>query len=167
MSALNRRDDFCNRVKAAMPDLNDQFVADICDNLIALDVAPWGEAGGFCDDDVWLVCFSVRKVRSYILNYINQAAIPPGLNTVAVDMVCGNYIQMKYSAGKLDSIDLDFEEDGLDHEPIARAVKTVTQGDTSVTFESVESNDSKTQRLIRALTEGKDGDLLRYRRMQW
>ena len=139
----------CNQVLDLIPHLNDKFIVDICNRLVTLGVVP-------DEDDVWLIYFSIQKVEANILNQTNQTEIPEGLFTVAVDMVCGEIIQTKYLSGKLCLSDLQFEE----------AVKTVTQGDTTVTFESGESDEVKVKSLIDCLVD-KESDLLCYRKMRW
>lgn len=139
----------CNQVLDLMPHLNDKFVADICNRLVTLGVVP-------DEDDVWLIYFTVQKVEADILNQTNQTEIPEGLFVVAVDMVCGEIIQTKYLSGKLCLSDLQFGE----------IAKTVTQGDTTVTFESGESDEVKIKRLIDCLID-KGSDLLCYRKLKW
>lgn len=140
----------CNQLHEAMPRFRDQFFVDICNELVTLGAVP-------DEDDFWLICFSIQNVEAHILNQTNQATVPEGLLPAAVDMVCGNFIQTKYLSGKLCLADLHFEE----------AVKTVTEGDTSVTFETGESDDSKIKKLIDWLSNGKGCDLLCYRKMRW
>ena len=140
----------CNQIHDLMPRFNDQFIVDIFNELVTLGAVP-------DEDDVWLITFCIQKVENHILNQTNQSAVPEGLLQVAVDMVCGHFIQTKYSSGKLCLSDLRFEE----------AVKTVTEGDTTVTFETGESDDIKLQKLIKYLLEGKGSDLLCYRKMRW
>ena len=108
-------------------------------------------------DDVFSIAFETKSVRSHILNMTNQATIPDGLFEVAVDMVCGNFLNGKYLCGKLELDDLDFE--GI--------VKTVSQGDTSITFETSGQDEDKFRQLIAWLIDGKGCDLLCYRKMQW
>ena len=140
----------CNQVHETMPRFADQFIVDICNELVTLGAVP-------DEDDMWLICFSIQKVEAHILNSTNQTAVPEGLLPMAVDMVCGHFIQNKYLSGKLCLSDLHFEE----------AVKSVTQGDTSVTFESGESDESKIRKLIDLLINGKESDLLCYRKIRW
>ena len=140
----------CNQVRDLLPRFNDQFIIDICNELVTLGAVP-------DEDDIWLLCFSIQKVEAHILNQTNQDDVPEGLLPAAVDMVCGNFIQTKYLSGKLCLDGIRFEE----------AVKTVTQGDTTVTFETGDSDEVKVMKLIDWLTKGKGCDLLCYRKMRW
>ena len=128
----------CDQVQEKMPRFSNQFIVDICNELVTVGAVP-------DKDDIWLICFT------------NHTGIPEGLLPAAVDMVCGHFIQTKYLSGKLCLSDLRFEE----------AVKTVTEGDTTVTFESGESDESKIRKLIDWLIQGKGCDLLCYRKMRW
>lgn len=140
----------CNQVKEKMPHFTDQFIVDICNELVTLGAVP-------DEDDLWLILFSIQKAEAHILNQTNQATIPDGLSEVAVDMICGNFIQTKYLSGKLCLTDLHLDD----------IVRSVTQGDTTVTFEPNESDESKIRKMIDWLMNGKGCDLLCYRKMRW
>ena len=108
-------------------------------------------------DDVFPIAFGIQKVRNHILNQINQEVIPEGLHETTVDMVCGEVLFGKYLSGKLEMDDLDF--DGI--------IKTVSEGDTSVTFADGGQDEDKFRQLIEWLMNGKGCDLLCYRKMRW
>lgn len=113
-----------------------------------------------CDptkDDVFSIAFGIQKVQNHILNMTNQETIPDGLFEVSVDMVCGEFLNVKYLSGKLEMDNLDF--DGI--------VKSVSEGDTSVTFETNGQDEDKFRQLIAWLMNGKGCDLLCYRKMRW
>lgn len=109
------------------------------------------------ENDVFSISFGIQKVRNHILNQTNQNTIPDGLFEVTVDMVCGEFLSNLYLCGNLEMNGLDFE--GI--------VKSVTQGDTSVTFESDGQDENKLWKLITWLCNGKGCDLLCYRKMRW
>jgi len=108
-------------------------------------------------DDVFSIAFGIQKIRNHILNQINQEVVPDELFEVMVDMVCGEFLNGMYLCGKLDMDELDFE--GI--------VKSVTEGDTSVTFETSGQDEDKFRKLIAWLMDGKGCDLLCYRKMRW
>lgn len=108
-------------------------------------------------DDDFSIAFGIQKVQSHIQNVTNQEIVPEGLFEVATDMVCGEFLNVKYLSGKLEMDNLDFE--GI--------VKSVTEGDTSVTFEVSGQDEDKFRKLIAWLMDGKGCDLLCYRKMRW
>ena len=110
-------------------------------------------------DDMFALTFCLEKVRSAVLNNTNLAEIPEGLEHMAVDRVCGEFLYSKktFAPDDLESLDLDY------------AVKQISTGDTSTTF-ATESGNSPEQRLdafISALRESGMNDLSRYRRILW
>ena len=108
-------------------------------------------------DDVFSIAYGSQKVRNHILNQTNQGKIPEGLFEIAVDMVCGEFLNGMYLCGTLNM-------DGLDFSGI---VKSVTEGDTSVSFDANGQDDEKIVKLIAWLMGGKGCDLLCYRKMRW
>lgn len=108
-------------------------------------------------DDVFSIAFGIQKVQNHTLNQTNQEKIPDGLFEVAVDMVCGEVLLGNYLSGKLEMDNLDF--DGI--------VKTVSEGDTSVTFADGGQDEEKFRQLVEWLIKGKGCDLLCYRKMRW
>lgn len=108
-------------------------------------------------DDVFTIAFSIQKVQHHIQNETNQKIIPDGLFEVAVDMVCGEVLNVLYLSGKLELDNLDF----------GGIVNSVTEGDTSVSFDASGQDDDKIKQFILWLTEGKGCDFLCYRKMRW
>ena len=108
-------------------------------------------------DDVFSIAFGIQKVQNHILNVTNQAVVPDGLFEVEVDMVCGEVLNGLYLSGKLELDNLDF----------GGIVKSVSEGDTSVTFDSNGQDEDKFRQLVTWLIQGKGCDLLCYRKMRW
>lgn len=108
-------------------------------------------------DDVFSIAFGIQKVQNHILNVTNQESIPDGLFQIAVDMVCGEHLLGKYLSGTLEMDNLDF----------GGIVKTVSEGDTSVTFDANGQDEDKFRQLVEWLMKGKGCDLICYRKMRW
>lgn len=109
------------------------------------------------DGDNWLIQFCTQKVENTILNDINQREVPRGLYECAIDMICGEFLKIKYDTGKLDI-------EGLD---LSGAVSAISEGDTSVSFDSSASDASKFSLLVEYLLNSKKGDMACYRKIKW
>ena len=109
------------------------------------------------DGDAWTIAFTMQKVTNQILNETNQPFVPDGLIEVFVDMVCGEFMTVKYDIGSLNLSTLDL--DG--------AIQSVKEGDTTVTFSASGSPEVKFKELLSWLMHGKEGDLLCYRKLRW
>lgn len=83
---------------------------------------------------------------------------PGGLESLAVSMAVGEYLNMKKCSGQLEGFDLD------------AAVKSIQEGDTNITFALGEGSSTPEQRLnslIDYLINGRIGEIYRYRRLVW
>lgn len=109
------------------------------------------------EDDAFSIAFGIQKVQNHILNVTNQNSVPEGLFEVMVDMVCGEVLNVLYGSGKLE----------LDHLDLDGIVKSMTEGDSSITFETSGQGEDKVQQLIKWLMNGKGCDLLCFRKMRW
>lgn len=119
--------------------------------LTALGVA------GAADDP--LLDIVLNNVQWRIKNLSNLSEIPEGLESLAVSMVVGEYLNMKKCSGQLEGFDLD-----------AAAVKSIQEGDTNITFALGEGSSTPEQRLnslIDYLINGRIGEIYRYRRLVW
>lgn len=108
------------------------------------------------DDDDWMLTFCMETVTKTIMNQCNVSTIPEGLIPTAIDMTCGEFLFAKKQTGQLQIGDLD----------LSGAVTSISQGDTSVSFDSGMSDEEKLNALISYLM-GRKGDLVCYRRMYW
>lgn len=100
----------------------------------------------------------LQNVQQRILNKTNQSVIPEGLESVAVYMAVGEYLNMKKTVGQLTGFDLD------------AAIKQIQEGDTNITFALGEGSSTPEQRLnslIDYLINGRIGEIYRYRRLVW
>lgn len=122
----------------------------VVDRLVSLGYTP-------VDEDSWVIAFSAQKTINHVLNVTNCSEVPNGLTHVVVDMICGEFLNSKFMSGQLDLEGLDV--DGM--------IQSVQQGDTSVTFSAEGSDEAKLKGLLSWLMNGKEGDLLCYRKMRW
>ncbi len=100
----------------------------------------------------------LENVQWRIRNLTNLSEVPEGLTGMAAAMAAGEYLRMKKSAGQLEGFDLD------------AAVKSIKEGDTDITFAIGDGSSTAEQRLdalIATLTEGRMGEIYRYRRLVW
>lgn len=101
----------------------------------------------------------LTNVQWQIKNLSNLSEIPEGLESLAVSMAVGEYLNMKKCSGQLEGFDLD-----------AAAVKSIQEGDTNITFALGEGSSTPEQRLnslINYLINGRIGEIYRYRRLVW
>ena len=109
------------------------------------------------EEDGWVIAYSIKGTVNHVLNEINHQTVPEGLFEVVVDMVCGEVLNARFLSGQLniDSLDLD------------GVIQSVTEGDTTVSFNAQGSDESKFKNLLTWLIQGKGCDLLCYRKMRW
>ncbi len=105
--------------------------------------------------DAFGIAFSVQKSEMNIKNDCNITEIPEGLYRTLCDMSCGDFLAVKYQTGKLALTDLDL--DG--------AIASVSEGDTSISFDKSTTDEGKFHALVSALSER--GNLACYRRFKW
>ncbi len=100
----------------------------------------------------------LQNVQQRILNKTNQSVIPEGLESVAVYMAVGEYLNAKKATGQLTGFDLD------------AAIKQIQEGDTNTVFALGEGSLTPEQRLdslINFLTNGRMDEIYRYRKLVW
>ena len=100
----------------------------------------------------------LQNVQQRILNKTNKSVIPEGLESVAVYMAVGEYLNMKKTVGQLTGFDLD------------AAIKQIQEGDTNTVFAIGEGSLTPEQRLnglIDYLINGRSDELYRYRKLVW
>lgn len=99
--------------------------------------------------------FSISKASWSVLNATNCDSIPEGLMQIAIDMACAEFLQLKKGFGQLTTI--VFES----------VAKSISEGDTSVTFVDGASPEQKFDAALAYLLTGHEGDFLRYRKLVW
>lgn len=104
------------------------------------------------EDDAWLLSFNISKVENHIKNQCNVETIPEGLYEIAVDMVVGEFLLGKKATNQLTGFDIE------------GAVKSISEGDTSITFAG--NNEERMNQLIAYLLHD-SADFSSYRRIKW
>jgi hypothetical protein len=106
------------------------------------------------NDDDWLLNFLIEKVSDFIENGCNVDKIPDNLYFFAVDMVVAEFISNKKSVGKLTGIE------------VATAIKTIKEGDTSITYAVADGADSL-ESLILDMKKNLENQFATFRRLVW
>lgn len=106
--------------------------------------------------DAGLLEFSMDYAETKIKNRTNHTVIPEDLEVIEIDMVCGYFLSTKKSCGQLGS-SYDF----------ARAVQTVKEGDTQVSFGDGLSPEQQFDALMNSMIYGHEEDFIRFRRLVW
>lgn len=104
------------------------------------------------ENDNWILNFCVDKVENHIKNNCNVSEVPQGLHEVAVDLICGEYLQGKFNAGQLGDY--------------TQAISKIKEGDTDITFVSGTSEVELLKTLINTLCS-REIDFAAYRRFKW
>jgi hypothetical protein len=106
-----------------------------------------------------LIDICIKKVTAYILNEINDTAIPDGLMPAAVDMVCGEFLEVKKT----------FSPDSLTMIDLSTVVKRIQTGDTTTEFatDSSQTAEGRLDAVIAGLKGAGRTQFNCYRRMRW
>lgn len=103
------------------------------------------------EEDDFLIDFLIQSVYQTLLNETNTDEIPDGLRYVAINMICGKLLINKLATDKIE---------------IEKAISSIREGDTSVTY-SVGSDPKQFlndyyQKLTTPISE-----IVKYRRLSW
>ena len=104
-----------------------------------------------------MISFCIHKVEDHIKNSCNILSVPHGLYTVAIDMICGEFLLSLKQTGKLNIDDLD----------LSGVITQLKEGDTAVHFAEGSSDDEKLTGFINYLLTKGVGDLVCYRKIKW
>lgn len=104
-------------------------------------------------EDAFELSYAVGKVQETIKNECNLVSIPEGLVYTAVNMVCGEFLNVRHLTGRLTKFNVEM------------ALKSIKTGDTTTTFQ--DSHDVGIDVLIGQLMNQGRGDLLSYRKIKW
>lgn len=107
-------------------------------------------------DEVALL-FCISRVEEYIKNICNVMEIPEGLHYKSIDMVCGEFLDTKLSIGQLEGYSV------ADN----RLIKTVTEGDTTVTYQDGGADSYMAMSEYISGLKVADSELYTYRKMRW
>ncbi len=107
------------------------------------------------DDDAFALQFCIDKVNQHIKHFCNISEIPVCLETVQVDMVCGEFLLAKKTMGQLTSVQI---------EPI---VKRLTEGDTTVEYNVTTDREATFNAYLDKMIHGHQSDLIAHRKLRW
>ena len=113
------------------------------------------------ESDDFALNFVISKIDEYIKNFCNIKEIPEEINYAFIDMVCSEFLLEKKSSGSLNLSDLDFS---------SPAIKSISEGDTSVTYafgDGTMTNEQKLDVLVNYLADNFRKELYRFRRFVW
>lgn len=103
--------------------------------------------------------YLIKKTLSSINNYTNQnyneEDMPYGIYYIVVDKVAGEYLSSKRITGDLE---------GYDFTPL---IKDIQEGDTRIGYSTSLSQADLIDNAIDFLINGKDEELIKYRRLAW
>jgi len=129
-----------------------------------------GEAGGDLDDfirrlqslgyefdkyDAWLLSYLKAKVEQEIKTFCNLPEVPEELYRVEVDRVCGEFLMARKTTGELRGIGA------------AGLLKSITEGDTSLTYAVADGEAITLDGVIRLLVDAGKTQLISFRRLRW
>ena len=112
-------------------------------------------------EEISILNYLIPKVISSINNITNQhyteETLSDDLYSIVVDKVVGEFLLFKKNSGNMSKIDFSPLE------------KQVQMGDTSITYavEGVTSPEKRLDILINYLLNGRDNELVKFRRLVW
>lgn len=108
------------------------------------------------EGDGTALLFCCNRVEEHIKNVCNVTEIPEELYYKSIDMVCGEFLRAKLATGELDGYTA---ED-------SRLIKSVAEGDTSVTYTDGTDSYTALSDFISTLTAS-ESELYSFRKMRW
>lgn len=110
------------------------------------------------DTDAEMIQYITTKAEREVLDFCNLDTLPEELQYVVTDMAAGEYLAAKYASGSLNIDGLDF----------SAGINSLSEGDTSISYNTEESDSARLQKLIDALQKGLESkEVLRYRKLVW
>ena len=105
--------------------------------------------------DIVIINLLRSDVEQYIKHYCNICEIPPCLENVIVEMVCGKFLQVKKTTGQM--------------EQLGGVLKAVRDGETQVEYNVSCQADPEATFLVFVdkLINGHNEQLIRHRRLCW
>lgn len=107
------------------------------------------------DTDLPLVEYAIKKITDDVRNYTNVDGTPESLDCRLIDAVCAEILGMKLALGTLPML-----------EGVPEKIKSMTQGDVSVTYNASDSLETKLKACIDAM-KLRPADLNKFRVMVW
>lgn len=100
---------------------------------------------------------ALARADQFIRNFCHISEIPDDLKYTWTDIACGYFLRDLYNIGRLDDL-----------YGISGTVSSLKIGDTQVNYtDGTASANARVLSIIDELTNGKRGDLLRYRKLCW
>jgi len=134
------------------------------EHTITLDdvVGRLGQLGYHVDvantNDVEQLKYTIRYFTQYASNFCNIKSIPEIVNPRVIDRICSDFLFHKKNMGLLKDFDYSI------------AVRSLTEGDTSITYAIGQGNETMESRFdasVRQLERGFDKWLTPHRRLRW
>ena len=113
------------------------------------------------EKDMPTLVFEIEKVTWTVKNDCNVSEIPEGLTHIAIDMVCGHFLQTKKTTSPADLSDLiDFD---------SAVIKEITAGDTKTVWENsgAQSSEQRYDAFCDYLINYGRDEFSCYRRLRW
>jgi len=107
------------------------------------------------EPDDFALQFVIGKVEQHIKHFCNIIEVPACLEAVQVDMVCGEFLMQKKTMGQLTSIQIE------------GVVKRLTEGDTTVEYNTSTDREATFNAYLDKLIHGHQSDLLAHRKLRW
>ena len=107
------------------------------------------------DEDTFALQFCIDKVTQYIKHFCNICEVPACLETVQVDMVCGEFLLAKKAMGQLTGIQIE------------GVVKRLTEGDTTVEYAATTDREATFNAYLDKMVHGHTSDLIAHRKLRW
>ena len=104
------------------------------------------------DDDDGIIQYLILKVEEEIKNATNLSEVPEGLKYEMLEAVCGEFLQMALITGKLENIE--------------QVVKSIKEGDTTITLGETMTPQSQLSACLRSFKLNKSA-LAKYRVFSW
>ncbi len=110
------------------------------------------------DTDADMIQYITAKAEREVLDFCNLDTLPEELQYVVTDMAAGEYLAAKLASGSLNIEGLDF----------SAGINSLSEGDTSISYNTEESDSARLQKLIDTLQKGIESkEVLRYRKLVW
>lgn len=106
-------------------------------------------------EDSWALNYCIDRAAQAICDACNLDVVPDGLHYAQVDRACGEFLQAKYSTGK------------LSEETAQAAVQSIKEGDTTVQLSTGSSLAQRMADIIASLQNAGKDEFARYRKLVW
>lgn len=107
------------------------------------------------ETDEPLLAYVVNMIQQKIKNLCNTSDIPATLDYAANEMAAGEFLSIKRSTDSLTGFDFE------------AAVKSIAEGDTTVTFTGTVSSETLFDALVDKMIKGHKAELAKHRRIVW